>query len=322
MQSLNYLAVEDKCYEIRFSKNSLFTKNGVPSPIALRWVWNRCLFLIIALPFERFFMNWEYLWHWLYVAGMAIGAAYFAWIGRNTRGLPRLEYFVATFIPIWSGLAYLSMVLPGRVVEFGRIVPFDDYVVYLGRYLDWIVTTPLLLLALGWTAMHYLKHKDWTLIVSAMLTQVIVIISGLLADLASVPEVRFFWYITGTIAFLVVLWLIWTPYRAITRKHGTPELQRFYDRLTTFFTATWICYPIIWILGPSGLGVFGSTVDTFLFCLVPFFSKVVFSYLDLNGLRSLGERGPRTNAEQFVSDTFQIRGATLPWHARRRRGLL
>ncbi|PSB20510.1 lactococcin [filamentous cyanobacterium CCP1] len=264
-------------------------------------------------------MNWQYFWHWLYVAGMAIGALYFAAIGRNTRGLPRLEYFVATFIPVWSGLAYLSLVMPGQDIEFGRIIAFNDHVVFLGRYIDWIVTTPLLLLALGWTAMHHLKHKDWTTIFSVMATQVIVIASGLLADLSSVPDVRYFWYITGTIAFCVVLWIIWGPYRDITRRQGDPELERFYDRLTTFFTATWICYPIIWILGPSGLNLFDRTVETFLFCFVPFLSKVVFSYLDLNGLRSLGERGPRTNAEQFVSDTFQIRNAQPARHSRQRR---
>lgn len=40
-------------------------------------------------------------------------------------------------------------------------------------------TTPLLLLALAWTAMHYIA-KDWTLIGSLMATQVIIVVSGLI----------------------------------------------------------------------------------------------------------------------------------------------
>ncbi|MBF2008306.1 rhodopsin [Chlorogloeopsis fritschii PCC 6912] len=249
-------------------------------------------------------MDWQNFWHWLYVAGMAIGAIYFISLGRNPRGLPRLEYFVATFIPIWSGLAYMSMALPGIGIEQGRYVAFEGHTVFFARYLDWVVTTPLLLLALSWTAMHYQSKKDWTLIFSLMATQVIVILSGLIADLSAVPWVRYLWYINGTVAFLIILWGIWGPLRAKTKGYEEHGLPRFYDRLTTFFTATWICYPIIWIIGHSGLNLINQTTEVFLFCLVPFFSKVVFSYLDLNGLRSLGSREAETGPERFVSGTF------------------
>ncbi len=265
-------------------------------------------------------MELDYIFHWLYVAGMVIGALYFAWLGTNPRGIPRLEYFVAMFIPLWSGLAYLSITLPGLGIEQGRYLAFNDHIVFFARYLDWIVTTPLLLLALSWTAMHYHAKKDWTLIFSLMATQVIVILSGLIADLSAVPSVRYFWYITGTIAFFVVMWGIWNPLRAKTRQQQEePELPRFYDRLTTFFTATWICYPIIWILGPSGLGLLSQMVEVFLFCLVPFFSKVIFSYLDLNGLRSLGASRAETAGERAVGGTFHFMDdLPLPWRSRRR----
>jgi bacteriorhodopsin len=253
-------------------------------------------------------MNWQSLWTWLYVGGMSVGAIYFAVLGRNPRGLPRLEYFVATFIPIWSGLAYLSMALPqGDGLEQGKLAVAGQ-ITHFARYCDWVVTTPLLLLALSWTAMHEHRKKDWTLIFSLMATQVIVILSGLIADLSGIPWVRYLWYTIGTITFLIVLWGIWVPLRAKTREpEASPHLARFYDGLTTFFTVTWVLYPIIWILGPSGVRAFDQNWDTFLFSLVPFFSKVVFSYLDLNGLRSLGDRPAETEHEQFVSGTLHTR---------------
>jgi len=254
-------------------------------------------------------MELQSLFHWLYIAGMAIGAIYFASLSRNPRGVPRLEYFVATFIPIWSGLAYLSMVLPHGDLEQGKIAVAGQ-ITHFARYLDWVVTTPLLLLSLSWTAMHHHSKKDWTLIFSLMATQVVVVLSGLIADLSVVPWVRYLWYINGVVAFLIVLRGIWGPLRAKTREQREePELAKFYDRLNTFFTVTWICYPVIWILGPSGLGILNQTADAFLFCLVPFFSKVVFSYLDLNGLRSLGSRSVETGSESFVSNTFHFLGA-------------
>ena len=254
-------------------------------------------------------MNWQAVFHWLYIAGMAGGALYFASLSKNPRGLPKLEYFVATFIPIWSGLAYLSMVLPQGDLELGKI-EVADHIAHFARYGDWIVTTPLLLLSLSWTAMHYHSKKDWTLIFSLIATQVIVILSGLIADLSVVPWVRYLWYTIGVVAFSIILWGIWKPLRAKTREQKEePDLAKFYDRLTTFFTVTWICYPIIWIFGSSGLKVINSTTETFLFCLVPFFSKVVFSYLDLNGLRSLGSRSAQSGSERFVSSTFHFRNA-------------
>lgn len=261
-------------------------------------------------------MDWQNLWHWLYIGGMSIGAVYFALLGRNPRGLPRLEYFVATFIPIWSGMMYLLMVLPGgEGLEQGKI-EVAGQITHFARYADWIVTTPLLLLSLSWTAMHRHKSKDWTLIFSLMATQVIVIVTGLIADLSEVSWVRYLWYTIGCVAFLIVLWGIWGPLRDKTK--GDAELANFYRGLTTFFTITWICYPLIWILGPSGLRLFDQNVNTFLFCLVPFFSKVVFSFLELNGLRSLGDREAQSAEEQFVNRTLNFINAISLAGQRRR----
>ncbi len=251
-------------------------------------------------------MDLQALFHWLYIAGMAIGSVHFILLGRNPRGVPRYEYLVAAFIPIWSGLAYLSMTLPHGNLEQGKI-EVAGQIAHFARYADWVVTTPLLLLALSWTAMYYLQKKDWTLIASLMATQVIVVICGLVADLSVVPWVRYFWYINGVVAFLVVMGGIWVPLRAKTRSQG-PELSSFYDRITTYFTVLWICYPIVWILGPSGFRVFNQTVDTFLFCLIPFFSKVGFSFLDLHGLRNLSSSTP-TRVNSTVSNVMSFLGS-------------
>ena len=250
-------------------------------------------------------MDLQTLFHLLYITGMAIGAIHFILLGRNPRGVPRYEYLVAAFIPIWSGLAYLSMTVPHGDLEQGKI-EVAGQIAHFARYLDWVVTTPLLLLALSWTAMHHLQKKDWTLIASLMGTQVIVVICGLVADLSVVPWVRYLWYINGVVAFLVVLGGIWGPLRAKTRSQGA-ELSSFYDKMVTYVTVLWICYPTVWILGTSGFGVFNQTVDTFLFCLIPFFSKVGFSLLDLHGLRNLSSSS-QTRVDSTVGNVLHFLG--------------
>ncbi|MCU0545463.1 MAG: bacteriorhodopsin [Oscillatoriaceae cyanobacterium Prado104] len=262
-------------------------------------------------------MDWQKIFHWIYVAGMAIGALHFISLSKNPRGVPKYEYLVAAFIPIWSGLAYLSMTLPQGNLEQGKIAVAGQ-IAHYARYLDWVVTTPLLLLALSWTAMHYIS-KDWALIASLMMTQVIVVACGLIADLSAVPWVRYLWYINGVVAFLVVLGGIWGPLRAKTRSQGA-ELSNFYDKLTTYFTVLWICYPIVWIIGPSGFGWINQTFDTFLFCLIPFFSKVGFSYLDLHGLRNLHSSTSQTNSEHLAGSAFQfLESITAFWTPQRLR---
>lgn len=224
-------------------------------------------------------MDWQATFHWVYVIAMAIGALYFMALSRNPRGVPKEEYLIATFITIWSGLAYLAMAMgQGKVEIAGQMTHY-------ARYMDWFITTPLLLLSLSWTAMHQIA-KDWTLIAALMGTQVIVIGSGLIADLSTTDETRFVWYTCGVVAFLVVLWGIWVPLRAKTRGQGI-ELSTLYTKLATYFTVFWFSYPIAWLIGPSGLGWINQTAETLLFCVLPFFSKVGFSYLDLNGLRRL-----------------------------------
>ncbi len=264
-------------------------------------------------------MDWQSIFHWLYVAGMALGAIYFISLSKNPRGVPRYEYLVAAFIPIWSGLAYLAMTLPHGQLEQGK-VEVAGQIAHFARYGDWVVTTPLLLLALSWTAMHRLPKKDWTLTASLMMTQVIVVVCGLIADLSNIPWVRYLWYINGMVAFGVVLWGIWVPLRAKTRSQGA-DLSNFYDKLTTYFTVLWICYPIVWILGPSGFRVFNQTVDTFLFCLIPFFSKVGFSFLDLKGLRNLSRATAEVKSDRLAGGAFELAVESIiprAWQRRRR----
>lgn len=217
---------------------------------------------------------------WLYVALMAAGAILFVVWSRNPRGVPQSEYLVAAFIPIWSGLAYFTLITGQGIVEInGREV-------YLARYLDWIVTTPLLLLVLGWTAMHRLKNKRYTLIATLMAAQVIMIASGLLGELARPDGTGTIWFVIGCAALGVVFYMFWGPLYAIAAQQG-PDLTRVYRIAATYLTVQWCLYPIIVYSGPSYAGIIAKPLETWLLVIVPFFSKVGFSFVDLTLLRGL-----------------------------------
>ena len=216
----------------------------------------------------------------VYVASMAGGALLFTAWSRDPRGVPKWEYIVATIIPVWSGLAYLAMGLGMGTTEVA------GQTTYWARYADWVVTTPLLLVALWMTATTRTEKRPHVpTLVTLVAADVVMILCGLVGDL-STGAARYVYYGVGVAALVVVFATVWGPLRR-TAQHD-PEVADAYDKVAAYLALFWVGYPLTWILGPSGIGVIGQTADTVLFVLLPIFSKVGFSVLDLSLLRRMG----------------------------------
>ena len=215
-----------------------------------------------------------------YVACMALGALLFFIWSRNPKGVHREEYLVASLIPIWSGLAYLAMAYGlGQTEVAGQTT-------YWARYADWIVTTPLLILALALTANHRKQERNGVLIGAAIAADVIMILCGLIADLVEYAFLRYVFFFIGVAALVAVFYITWGPFRRTAYSEGQ-DLGKLYDRVAGYLSIFWIGYPTVWFLGPSGINVLPQSIDTWLFILLPLFSKVGFSILDLYLLRQL-----------------------------------
>ncbi|MGD7044854.1 bacteriorhodopsin [Jeotgalibacillus proteolyticus] len=219
------------------------------------------------------------LLHWVYAAVMFAGAGYFIWLSRRKTGIPSYEFLIAAIIPIWSGLAYFSIAIGQGLLQT------SDKTVYFARYIDWVVTTPLLLVALALTAMFYTPKKNKVLIWSLVSADVVMILTGLIADF-SPSSLTYVWYFIGIGALAFILSLIWGPLLNIA-KEESPALEKHYKRTAAYLTVLWVCYPAAWIIGPSGLGLTQELTDVAIFIFLPILSKVGFSILDLNGLRAL-----------------------------------
>ena len=216
----------------------------------------------------------------LYVASMAGGALlFYAW-SRDPRGVPQWEYLVAATIPVWSGLVYLAIGLGLGTTEVA------GQTTYWARYADWVVTTPLLLVALWMTATTRTeKRPHAALLVTLLVADVVMILSGLVGDLSEGPA-RYVYFGVGVAALVVIFWAVWGPLRRVAGHD--PEVADAYVKVAAFLALFWVGYPLTWILGPSGLGVLSQTADTVLFVLLPIFSKVGFSVYDLSLLRRMG----------------------------------
>ena len=217
---------------------------------------------------------------WFYVAVMLSGFILFLIAYRRYPKTPKIEILIASVIVLWSGTMYGLM-----AVGEGQIL-VGDRVLFFARYLDWLVTTPLLLVALAFTAMHY-KKKQVTLVLTLALVDVLMIVCGFIADFSE-AETKYSWYGLGCLCLLVVFYLTWRPLRQQAAQHSS-KLKAIYTILATYLSVLWICYPLAWLFGPSGLNQLGQSTDVALFVFLPIFSKVGFSLLDIYLLHRLYE---------------------------------
>ena len=229
-------------------------------------------------------MSLEDILYAVYVASMAAGALLFITWMRDPKGVPVWEYLVAAIIPIWSGLAYLAMGFDLGTVEVA------GQTTYWARYTDWVVTTPLLLVALWMTATTRTEKRPHVpTLITIVVADVVMILCGLIGDLSAGPE-RYVFFGIGVGALLLIFWTVFVPLRQVA--HHDAEVGDAYTKVAIYLALFWVGYPLTWILGPSGLGVFGQTLDSVLFILLPIFSKVGFSIYDLSLLRQMGgEKG-------------------------------
>jgi bacteriorhodopsin len=229
------------------------------------------------------------VWLWVYVAAMATGVTLFLFWLRDPKGLPPVEYGIAIAIPLWSGLWYAVMALGGGQTEVA------GQTTYWARYADWVVTTPLLLVALSLTAMHALERKRWGLVAALVVADVVMISSGAAADFMESDAARYGLYALGWVGLLTVIGLVWGPLRRLASTQPEP-MAKAHKEVALLLSLLWVGYPLIWVLGPSGVGLFGETTDTALFVVLPILSKVGWSAVDLGRLRQLSDRGELTIA--------------------------
>ena len=105
-----------------------------------------------------------------------------------------MEYsMVSFFVCLWAACMYLAMVL-GHT-SYAEI---NGEVVYWGRYIDWIVTTPLLLLDLG-----TLSGARKKLVAAVIGADIFMIVTGVIASLTAPPE-NYIWYIISCGAFVLL----------------------------------------------------------------------------------------------------------------------
>jgi len=229
---------------------------------------------------------------------MALGAVGIVLMGRSDDAEKQHHYVPALFVVLTAGVSYLAMTLGQGKVQVGDVnaVGGQMRTFYYARYLDWSITTPLLLLTVASVALPRLRARE-NLVAGLIGADLIMVITGLFAGLSTGVNV-YIWYLVSCIAFLVVLGLLWTSLLQDANKQPAPW-PAVYKRGTLVLSVLWIVYPILFIIGTEALGLISASTETLLFMIVDVTAKVGFGFLLLSGIKGASAR---THEESVVPE--------------------
>ena len=223
----------------------------------------------------------ETLWLVLGTLSFIAATVYFLFLMTRAPQGSRHFFIITAVITGVAGFFYLTMTTGATagLVE-GRIF-------YWGRYVDWVITTPLLLLDLALLALPNWR-RNIGLIGGLIALDVFMILTGLLAGSSTSDFASGFWFIVSTAAMVVLLYLVYTQlFAAAQNQPGS--VQGVFRTLALLTIVLWSLYPIVWLLGTEGFSVASSTVEVFLFLVLDILAKIGFGFLLLTNREALGQ---------------------------------
>ncbi|MCY7417254.1 MAG: bacteriorhodopsin [Chloroflexi bacterium] len=215
---------------------------------------------------------------WLGTVGMTIGTIVILLLAsRMPKG--ELHHVVPSAgVTAIAAVAYYAMTQEMFMVEVaGR----ED--VFAARYMDWLFTTPLLLLGLLLVAMPNTESaRDRGGIIGGVLgVDVFMIATGYLAAIAPNDTARYVFYTVSSVAFLAIVVTLWGVVR---RAAVTSRTDAVYNKLLPLLTVLWFIYPILWLLGTEGFEVLSLTGEVWVFAIIDVSAKVLFGILLVTGV--------------------------------------
>lgn len=235
---------------------------------------------------------------WVLFAGMVLSSGFFALLSWNVPTPKRLFHVTTTLIAIISSLSYFAMA-SGQASSFvcsaakdhHKHVPDVPYTecrqIYWARYVDWALTTPLLLLNLC-----LLAGVDGAHTLMAIIADVIMVLSALFAAYGDNKTAQHWgWYAIACISYIFVVWHVALHGTTLVRSKGV-KVTRLFGSLGLFALVLWTAYLIVWGIAE---GAHRVKVDTEIisYALLDILAKPVFGFWLLLSHRRL----PETNVD-------------------------
>jgi len=257
-------------------------------------------------------------WLWIGTAGMALGAILILVLGR---GLGKHSHHaVASFFVCAIAACFYLLMAQGQgdvivtakdlvLTNDGLAVDVESRLVYFARYIDWVVTTPLLLIGLLGVGLAAVKsageevRQRTGLVAGVIGADILMIVTGLFGALSLDSTHKYVWFIVSCVFFLAVLVVVWGPVRASAKAQGG-DIAALYDKLLYILTGLWFVYPVLWLLGTEGTETISLNTEVAVFAVIDLLAKVGFGLVLVTGVKGLmsGESADTETRQAAAAD--------------------
>jgi len=219
---------------------------------------------------------------WVVFVIMFLSTLGFTFMAYRTPVQKRLYHVLTAFITALATLSYFAMATGGGV-SFAHTVIHEAHKhvpdttehifrqVYWARYVDWTVTTPLLLLDLS-----FLAGLNGANILVAVFADIVMVLTGLFAAFGKSEGTKWGWYAMACAAYLVIVWQLAIPGRRAVKSRDSATTKLFVS-LATFTFVLWTMYPIVWGFA-DGARLWSVNTEIIAYAVLDVLAKPVFGF--------------------------------------------
>jgi sensory rhodopsin len=230
------------------------------------------------------------LWYTIGAAGMALGTIMLAYGLRLLPGERRRPFLLVVSVPAIAAVAYALLTL-----EIGWLTGADGTSVFLPRYVDWMVTTPIHV-----AFMALLVGASRSLIARVAGLQALTIAFGLAGAYLSAP-LSYGAFALGALTFAGVVYYFYRDLDGLAGQQSD-HVASLFRKLRSFVVVLWLIYPVIWLLAPAGVGLMDAETTALVVSYIDVVAKVGFGLIALNDYVNLAELDVTTDEEFAAAD--------------------
>ena len=207
------------------------------------------------------------------VGGLAILAT-----GKRRTASEELQTVLHGVVPLIAAFSYFAMATgQGAITLPATTGPGPTRIFYFARYIDWSLTTPLLLVTVCLTAMHGQK-KRLGAFTGIVLADLMMILTALFFGASEVPWIKWTWFLISCVAFLGVYYVLWVS-NLQNNRIERDDVRSSYRRHASILSILWLLYPIVLAVAPDGLNVISDSLSVLAIAVLDILSKVAFGFL-------------------------------------------
>lgn len=225
-------------------------------------------------------------WYWAVTAVMMVSTFAFLGLSFTVPRRNRIFHYITAAITMVASIAYFTMAsnlgYASIFVEFARSnskVSGATREIFYVRYIDWFVTTPLLLMDLLLTA-----GLPWPTVLYTILLDEIMVVTGLVGALVA-SSYKWGYYVFAMVALFGIAYNV----VLVGQKHASalgPNVSRTFLMCGVWTIFLWFLYPIAWGLSEGG-NVIAPDSEAVFYGVLDILAKPVFGALLLFGHRNI-----------------------------------